>query len=118
MDELQACTELAFAVFPESTALFQPGETAFDDPAFGQYGESMQLTALDDLNGGLQALHYAVGKGLAAVATLRQHAFHALQIRLAVSDTASLASSSTTVVPEKHTHRDARIPQPQLTHRS
>ena len=46
----------------------------------------MQFIALDDLHGGLQSLHYAVGKGLACVAAIHQHALHQLQIWLAPVD--------------------------------
>ena len=86
MDELQAGIELPFAVLPQPAALFQPRERAFDDPAFGEHDEGVQLIAFDDLYGGLQPLHDAVGEGLAAVATVHQHAFHAYEIRLAAID--------------------------------
>jgi len=46
----------------------------------------MQSIAFDDLNGGVQMLFYAIGKGLAGVATIGQHAFHSLQIRFAAVD--------------------------------
>ena len=83
MNELQAGIEFSFAVLPEPSALFQPSEGTFDNPAFGQHRKGVQFIALDDLNGGFQALHYAIGEGLAGVATIDQHAFHSFQIRLA-----------------------------------
>lgn len=43
----------------------------------------MKFIALDDLHRCLQPLHHAVGKGLARVATVDQHALHRRQIRLA-----------------------------------
>src|SRR5665213_4524139 len=46
----------------------------------------MQLIALDDLNRGIEPLHHAVGKRLARVAAVDQHALHQLQIRLAPVD--------------------------------
>ena len=83
MHELQAGIEFAFAVFPESTALFQPSEGALDNPTFRQHDKRMKFIALDDLHRCLQALHHAVSKGLARVAAIDQHALHRLQIRLA-----------------------------------
>ena len=83
MNELQAGIEFAFAVLPQSSALFQPSEAALDNPAFRQHDKRMQFVALDHLHRGLQPLHHAVGKGFARVAAIDQHALHRLQIRLA-----------------------------------
>ena len=41
MDELEACIELSFAVFPETSAFFEPSEGALDDPALGDDGEGV-----------------------------------------------------------------------------
>ena len=51
---MQTDVEFTFAVLPQSSALFQPSEEAFDYPAFGQFRKGMQFIALDDLNGGFQ----------------------------------------------------------------
>ena len=82
MNELQAGIEFAFAVLPQSSALFQPSEGALDDPTFRQHGKRMEFIALDDLHRCLQSLHHAVGKGFARVAAIDQDAFYRLQIRL------------------------------------
>ena len=86
MNELQAGIEFSFAVFPKPSALFQPTEGAFDDPAFGQYYKGVEFITLDHLNGGLQALHYPDCEGLAGVAAIDQHALYSLQIWLAAVD--------------------------------
>lgn len=83
MDHLQAGIQFAFAVLPQSSALFQPSEGSLDNPTFRQHDKHMQFVSLDDLNRGLQPLHHAVGKGCARVAAINQHTFHRLQIRLA-----------------------------------
>ena len=70
MNELQAGIELSFAVFPESAVLFQPSEGTFDYPSFGDNGEGVEFIAFDDLDGSLQALHYAIGEGLASVCSI------------------------------------------------
>ena len=86
MDHLQAGIQFSFAVLPKPSALFQPAEGPFDNPTFGQHDKGMQFIALDDLHGGLDPLHYAVGKGLACVAAIDQHALYRLQIWLAPVD--------------------------------
>jgi len=95
VNELQAGIEFSFAVLPEPSALFQPREGAFDDPAFGQHDKGMQFIALDYLNGGFQALPHTVRKGLTRIAAIDQHAFNSLQIRLAAVD--RLQSPTSTV---------------------
>jgi hypothetical protein len=42
---------VTFEVFGEAATATDPGERAFDDPAFGENDEAMQLGALDDLDG-------------------------------------------------------------------
>jgi len=86
VNELQAGIEFPFTVLPEPSALFQPTEGAFDDPAFGQHYKGVQFIALDDLNGGFQTLFYAIGEGLTSVAAIDQNAFHSRQIRFAAVD--------------------------------
>lgn len=41
---------MTFEVFGEAATAADPGEGAFDDPAFGKNDEAMQLAALDDLD--------------------------------------------------------------------
>ncbi len=86
MNHLQAGIELAFAVFPEAAALIQPAQGAFDNPSFRKHGKGVQLISLDDFNGGLDPFHHAVGKRLARVAAVYQHALDQLQIWLASID--------------------------------
>jgi len=45
MDKLEAGVEFALAVFPETTALFKPGEGTFDDPTLGHYRKGVEITA-------------------------------------------------------------------------
>jgi hypothetical protein len=40
-DELQAGVELALAVFPQSSVLLQPSETALNHPALGSHGKGV-----------------------------------------------------------------------------
>jgi hypothetical protein len=86
VNELQAGIEFPFAVLPEPSALFQPPEGAFNDPAFGQHRKGVEFIALDDLNGGFQALLYTISEGLPGLAAIDQHAFNSLQIRPAAVD--------------------------------
>ena len=46
----------------------------------------MEFIALNDLYGGLDPLHHAVGKGLASVAAINQQILDPFQIRLAAVD--------------------------------
>jgi hypothetical protein len=64
VNELQAGIEPSFAVFPQSSILFQPSEGAFDRPAFWDYSEGVESITLDDLEGSIQGLLYAISKGL------------------------------------------------------
>ena len=79
MHELEAGVQLALAVFPEPAVLLQAGEGAFDAPSFWQHGEGVEFVALDDLDCGTEALLDAIGEGLASIATVGEHAFHASQ---------------------------------------
>ncbi len=74
MDHLEAGVELSFAVFPESSAFFQPSEGAFDDPSLRHDLEGVQFIALGDLYGGLELFLNRVGERLAAVAAIHEHA--------------------------------------------
>lgn len=38
---MKAGVEIAFAVFPEAAAFFEPGKGTFDDPAFGYNREGV-----------------------------------------------------------------------------
>jgi hypothetical protein len=42
---------MTLEVFGKAATAADPGERAFDDPAFGENDETMQLTTLDDLDG-------------------------------------------------------------------
>ena len=81
VNELQTGVEFSFAVLPEPSALFQPSEGAFDDPAFGQHSEGMQFIAFADLHGSVQSLFDAVREWLSGVSTIDRHAFNPLKIR-------------------------------------
>ncbi len=74
MDHLEARIDLSFAVFPESSAFFQPSEGAFDDPSLGHDLEGVQFISLCDLYGGLELVLHRVGERLAAVAAIHEHA--------------------------------------------
>ncbi len=85
MDHLQAGVEFSFAVFPKSSAFFQPSEGAFDDPSLGHDLEGVQLIALGDLYGGLELVLNRFGKWFACIAAVDQHAFDLFQaVRAAV----------------------------------
>ena len=58
MNELQAGIEPSFAVFSQSSVLFQSSEGAFDHPAFWDYSEGVESITLDDLDGSIQGLRY------------------------------------------------------------
>jgi len=73
VNELHAGIDFPFAVLPEPSALFQPSEGASDDPAFGQHYKGMQFIAFDDLNGGFQAILYAISEGLADVTAVEYY---------------------------------------------
>ena len=80
MDHLQAGVERSFAVFPESSAFFQPCEGPLDDPSLGHDGEGMQFVALGDLHGGAEFVLDRLGKRLAGVAAIDQHAADLLEV--------------------------------------
>ncbi len=80
MDHLEACVELTFAVFPESSAFFQPSEGPFHDPPFGDDGEGLQVAAFRDLDGGIELFLDRVGERLAGVAAVDQHADDVLEV--------------------------------------
>ena len=80
MDHLEACVEFAFAVFPESSALFEPGEGALDDPSFGDDDEGMQIAAFGDLDGCAELVLDRVGERFAGVAAIDQHAGDLLEV--------------------------------------
>ena len=74
MDHLQAGVALSFAVLPESSALVEPGEGAFDDPPFGHDGEGVQLAAFGNLHRGPKLLLDCVAERLTRVAAIGQYA--------------------------------------------
>ena len=80
MDHLQACREGSFAVFPESSAFFQPSEGPFDDPSLGYDGEGMQFVAFGDLDGCAELVLDRVGERLAGVAAINEHAGDLLEV--------------------------------------
>ena len=74
MDHLQAGVERSFAVFPESSTFFQPCEGSLDDPSLGHDGEGVELVAFGDLHGGTEFALDRLGKRLAGVASIDEHA--------------------------------------------
>ena len=80
MDHLQASVELAFAVFPESSALFQPSEGPLDDPSLGHDSEGMEVSAFGDLHGCIELVLDRVGERVAGIAAIDQHADHLLKV--------------------------------------
>lgn len=79
MDHLQAGVELSFAVFPESSAFFQPCEGSLDHPSLRHDGEGVQLASFGDLNACPEHLFDRVGEGFARVAAVGQKAGDLLQ---------------------------------------
>ena len=80
MDHLQAGVEFTFAVFPESSAFFQPCEGPLDDPSLGHDGEGVQFIAFGNLHGCAEFFLHRLGKGLAGVAAIDQHAGDLLEV--------------------------------------
>ena len=75
-DYIAACVEFACAVFPEATALFEPGAGAFDAPRFGNDGTFMPFVALGDFNSRAQNLLNARSKKLAGITAVSQNIFN------------------------------------------
>jgi hypothetical protein len=48
-DESSGFASMTLEVLGETTAVANPGEGSFDDPAFGQDNKAMEIAALDDL---------------------------------------------------------------------
>ena len=48
-DESSGFASVTLEVLGETTAVANPGEGSFDDPAFGQDNKAMEIAALDDL---------------------------------------------------------------------
>ena len=80
MDHLQAGVEGSFAVFPEPSAFFQPCEGPLDDPSLGHDGEGVQFIAFGDLHGCAELFLHRLGKGLAGVAAIDEHAGDLLEV--------------------------------------
>lgn len=70
MDELEAGIELSLAIFPKSSAFLKPSKGALDDPALGNNGKGMKLTALSDLDGSAQFLFDGLSERFARIATV------------------------------------------------
>ncbi len=66
---------MALVVFGETAAATDPGERAFDDPAFGQNDEAMQLGTLDDFEGPGASLCHGSGGRLPLIAGIGEDAF-------------------------------------------
>ena len=60
---MEGGVELPFTVFPQPSALIQPPEGAFDDRAFGEDDERVELLARDDLDGGPRDWARRLAKG-------------------------------------------------------
>ncbi len=85
MNHLQAGIEFSFAVFPESSAFFEPGEGSFDHPSFGHDLEGVEFVAFGDLDGRAELLLDRFGKWFARIAAVYQHACDRFQgVRAAV----------------------------------
>ncbi len=80
MDHLQACVEFSFAVFPESSTLFQPGEGPLDHPPPGHDGKGMQIVSLRDLHGRAKLLLDRLGERPARVAAVHEYACGLLKV--------------------------------------
>ena len=84
MDHLEACVELAFTVFPESSAFFQPSEGALDDPSLGHDREGVEFASFGDLHGCPELFAYRFGKRLARISAVGENAFDRKQALAAV----------------------------------
>ena len=73
---MQAGVEFAFAVFPEPAAFVEPGEGAFDNPAFGNDSKLMEFIAFGTLNSRAKYLKGRRGEGLAGSAAIGKHVLH------------------------------------------
>ena len=85
MDELQAGVEPTFMVLGQPAVLLQPCKAALDHPALGNHCKRVQLAALGNLHRDMftQGLAHPLGKGLARVAAVGQHALHRAERALA-----------------------------------
>lgn len=72
MDELQAGIKLALMVFPQPSVLFQPGKTAFDNPA--HHHKRVQLTAFGDFHSDALIQYLFCSKGLLGSCCLQARA--------------------------------------------
>ena len=86
MDELERGVELTLTVFPEATALLQPGEGAFDDPTFGHDGKGVEVTALGDLHRGTEGVGDGLGKGFSDITAIDQHVANFAQVGAATGE--------------------------------
>ena len=81
MDELQTGVNHSLAVLPQSSILFQPGETTLDDPAFGHNFEGMQFTAPGNLHCDrfAQNFSHAFSEWFPGIATVAQQTLYLSQ---------------------------------------
>jgi len=86
MDELQAGIEYAFAVFPETAALFKPGKRAFHHPTFGHDGKGVEVTAFGNLHGRAKGVGDGLGKRFSDIAAIGQQAANPLKVGAATSE--------------------------------
>ena len=72
-------------VLRQPAVLLQPRKAALDHPALGNHRKRVQLAALGDLHRDVltQGLAHPLGKGLARVAAVGQHALHGAERALA-----------------------------------
>jgi len=74
--------EFSFAVFPESSAFFKPGEGAFDDPAFGDNSKGVEFVAFGNFDGSAKDSLHCFGERLPSIAAVHQDVLHLRQIFL------------------------------------
>lgn len=73
---MQAGVELAFAVLPESPALFEPGKGSLNNPSSGENCESVKFRAFGDFHRGTQKGFHLLSEGLSRVAAISQYRQH------------------------------------------
>ncbi len=83
MDHLETGVKFAFAVFPESSAFFQPGTGAFYHPPLGNDRKGVQFVAFGDLYRCAEGSLHGVCERLTGIAAIRQHTAHLAQTGLA-----------------------------------
>ncbi|GAB3480093.1 hypothetical protein GCM10027398_35720 [Azotobacter salinestris] len=70
----------SLAVFPQSSALLQPGKRALDYPTLRYHGKGVQFNTPSNLYLSPQQALNRLSKRLARIATIRQDSLHAMQV--------------------------------------